>query len=64
MLFVSLLGFGLVGLAGADRLGVAGGRLRALAPGLYLPTTVLVGALVIGLLSFVTSWLRWAALDL
>jgi hypothetical protein len=63
VLFVSLLGCGLIGLASADRLGVAGGRLRTLPPGLVLPVTVLAGALVVGLVCSVTSWLgvtlRW-----
>jgi hypothetical protein len=50
VLFVSLLGVGLVVLAGLRKLAGVGGYIAALTPGLLFPTAILVGALSLGLL--------------
>jgi len=50
VLFVSLLGVGLVVLAGIRRLAGVGGYIAALTPGLLFPTVILLGALSVGLL--------------
>ena len=57
LLFLSVLGLGLAAMASAARLGIAGLRVRALSPGLYLPTAVLAGAVWVALICSVGSWL-------
>ena len=56
VLFVSLLGVGLVVLAGIRKLAGVGGYVAALTPGWLFPTAILVGALTVGLLWSLATW--------
>jgi hypothetical protein len=58
VLFVSLLGVGLVVLAGIRRIGGAGGYVEALTPGVLFPTAILVGALSVGLFWSLATWIH------
>jgi hypothetical protein len=56
VLFFSLLGVGLVVLAGIRKLAGVGGYVAALTPAWLFPTAILVGALTVGLLWSLATW--------